>query len=365
MPVCAIARKPAFDKQEAFQARINAEIISRWINGGFDKASSQLTWMLWTPGHRLINKIIAFLFSETQDTPMLVVKIPRSDHAVQALASEVHNLARLSNREQPFANSVPSLLFTFDWKGVTVAGESFVVGSPIYTFLAQENYQDVARKVTDWLIELAGGSRPSPSFEWWDRLVGSVIRDFSQSFGHAFSAQELSCINDILNQLGDLPIVFEQRDCSPWNVLINNKSEIKVLDWESSEPSGLPLLDLIYFLTYLSFFMDGTMESKEYVKAYRNAFNPRTLIGKINMECLEKYCAEMNLDVSALKPLRLLTWLIHSGPEYQRLVEDAGGTPTPSALRTGLFATLVREEIRLSYEVDGHYEVFDRIMGQT
>jgi aminoglycoside phosphotransferase (APT) family kinase protein len=143
-----------------------------------------------------------------------------------------------------------------------------------------------------------------------------------------------------------LPIVFEQRDCSPWNILLNDKGEVRILDWESSEPCGLPVLDLIYFLTYLSFFIEGAMETKKYVKTYRNAFDPQTLIGKFNQDCLDKYCAVMNVDTLVLKPLRLLTWLIHSRSEYQRLLEDQGGRPTLSALRTSLFATLVREEIR-------------------
>ena len=212
MPVCAIARKPTFDKQEDFQTQINAAFISRCMKGLNDQAPLQLTWMLWTPGHRLVNKIVAFVISDMKEVPMLVVKIPRSHHSMQALASEVHNLTELSNRERPFINSVPSVLFTLDWNGSMIAGESFIAGSPIYTLLDQDSYPELTQKVTDWLIALACDPQPSPRFNWWDRLVGPVKRDFSKSFRLVFSTQELTCIEDVLNRLNDLPIVFEQTD---------------------------------------------------------------------------------------------------------------------------------------------------------
>lgn len=352
MPVCAIARKPAFDKQNSFQSQVNAEIISRRAHGNGDQPS-RLSWMLWTPGHRSINKIAAFVFSEADEKPSMVVKIPRSDSSTQALAAEVHNLTQLSNRERSFTNSVPSILFTFDWKGWMVSAQPFVAGSPIYTFLNKDSYPELAHKVTDWLIALANDASPSPRIEWWDRLVGSVINGFSQRFGLVFDTQELNCIQQALSKLDNLPIVFEQRDCSPWNVFVNDEGEIRVLDWESSDPSGLPAPDLIYFLTYLSFFVEGAMESKEYLKEYRKAFDSQTAIGMINRDCLEKYCSALNLDMSVLPPLRLLTWLIHSRAEYQRLVEDSGGNPTRSALEASLFSTLVREEIRKYSELNG------------
>jgi hypothetical protein len=203
------------------------------------------------------------------------------------------------------------------------------------------------------LSALASRARFSPRSDWWDRLVQPVLQEFSQSFGSVFTSRERCLIHDVLNRLPDLPIVFEQRDCSPWNILMDNEGEIKVLDWESSEPNGLPLLDLIYFLTYLSFFVNGIMESREYAQAYPDVFNPQSSIGRINYECLEKYCVEMNLDPSVIAPLRLLTWLIHSRPEYQRAMDDSGGMPSPSGLRLGLFATLIREEIQLYSKVDG------------
>jgi hypothetical protein len=346
MPVSAIARKPALERRKGFHEYINTEIVRQWQHWGLGKEPSRLTWLLWTPGHRSVSKIVTMVFSDMREIPNLVIKIPRSDVAARALNAEARNLAILSTRK-PLPGGVPHLFFTLDWKGSPVVCEAFVSGIPIYTYLNRDNYHDLAMKVTHWLIDLAEGSVASPRSEWWHRLVGSAISDFDQTFGHAYTPKELSCIRTALNSLNDLPLVFEQRDCSPWNVLIDRQGDITVVDWESAEPNGLPALDLIYFLTHLSFFLEGAMESGKYMDAYRIANNPETFTGKRNKECQRLYCEKTNIDVATFQSLRLLTWLVHSRHEYRRLREDAGGEPSWNALRAGLFSQLVQEEIRL------------------
>jgi hypothetical protein len=346
IPVCAVARRRATHEVEGFQECINKKIMKQWQISELEKAPSQLTWLLWTPGHRLISKIIAMVFSETEEKPTLVVKIPRSQLAEQALATEANNLAILSDRKKLSPNGFPALLFTSDWHGILAVGEAFINGVPIYTTLNRDNYRELALKVTNWLIDLARGSVPVPRSAWWGRLVGSAIRDFEQSFGPAFRSEELSCIRTVLDNLQDLPLIFEQRDCSPWNILMSDHGDITVLDWESAEPNGLPALDLIYFLTYLAFFIEGAMETGNYLEVYRNASNPESFTGKINNECQEKYCNQTNMKLAELRSLRLLTWLIHSRHEYRRLEEDAAGKPTVTDLRSGFFSQLIQEEVQ-------------------
>ena len=143
--------------------------------------------------------------------------------------------------------------------------------------------------------------------------------------------------------------MFEQRDCSPWNVLIANVGELVILDWESAEPRGLPLLDLIYFLTYLMFFLDGAMESQRFTESYRAMLDPATFTGRIVTECQQRYLACVGLNPVVVRPLRLLTWLIHSRSEYQRLAAERAGQPDPADLRRSLFVRLWEEE--LSYAI--------------
>ena len=116
-------------------------------------------------------------------------------------------------------------------------------------------------------------------------------------------------------------------------------------------PNGLPVLDLFYFLTYLAFFLDGAMATSRYRESYRAMLNPHTFTGGIVADCLQSYAARLGIDLAAVRPLRLLTWLIHSRSEYRQLVAQTGGPPTLATLRGSLFAGLCAEEVCLGQGV--------------
>jgi hypothetical protein len=157
---------------------------------------------------------------------------------------------------------------------------------------------------------------------------------------------------DRLATLGALPLVCEQRDFGPWNVLVTADRELAVLDWESSEPEGLPALDLIYFLSYLGFLVDGlfrrsgALPSGRFRESYRTALDPSTFIGGIRSECLARYASHVGLDSDALRPLGLLVWLIHSRSKYKHFAADVAGKPERETLRHSLFVSLWQEELR-------------------
>jgi hypothetical protein len=92
--------------------------------------------------------------------------------------------------------------------------------------------------------------------------------------------------------------------------------------------------------------LDGAMESGRFRDSYRTALNSTTFTGQVRMECESRYCERIGLDLAALRPLRLLVWLIHSKSEYKRFVAEAGGRPKPATLRRSLFVSLWEEELQ-------------------
>jgi len=177
-------------------------------------------------------------------------------------------------------------------------------------------------------------------------VIEPVLNDFQRSFGAALDQHMIRETHAILAKLDSLPLVCEQRDFSPWNILATADGELVVLDWESAELDGLPGLDLIYFLTYLAFFSEGAMDSGAYVEAYRGCWSEQTLIGQVNAECLRRYCEALKLDYALAPALRLFTWLLHSRSEYARLMTDAGDRPSNETLQHSLFVHLWEEEVR-------------------
>jgi hypothetical protein len=159
--------------------------------------------------------------------------------------------------------------------------------------------------------------------------------------------------------MGECP-VCEHRDFSPWNVLLDSKGELVVLDWESAELHGLPCLDLVYFLTFLSFFIDGAMDSGLYLDSFRSQLDPDSFTGRVVEECQQRYINSVGLDRAVLPPLRLFAWTFHSLSEYKRLSEDKSGRLESEDLQRSLFLQLWREELERIPEKP-HLEVARRV----
>lgn len=360
VPMCVTARKPHGETPDlkgnkydgdVSSAIVNAEadllevLRARWNSWNSDPPPQHLDWFLLTRGARAINKVVGMVFAESDRSPRLIVKLARVSESESALDREAANLQAVQASYPDQARDVPQALFLQTWAGHKILGETALTGRPLFTLLRRDNYRDLALKVTDWLAALVDHAAPSQRATWWDRLIEAPIREFERNFGRVIDSQQLRETRTILATLGDLPLVCEQRDCSPWNVLIADDGELVILDWESAEPHGLPALDLIYFLTYLAFFLDGAMDSGRFTESYRAALSPTTLTGSLQAECLQHYVAHTGIDPSALTPLRLLAWLIHSRTEHMRLAAEGAGHLDPAVLERSLFVNLWKEEL--------------------
>jgi hypothetical protein len=354
-PMCVTARKPHIVDPASVNADADVELLEMirdtWSTWSSDPVPQHLSWSLLTRGARSINKVVGLVFAESNRSPHLIVKLSRAAESDAALEREAANLRAVRTLLPNRACSVPQVLFLQEWAGQKVLGETALAGRPLYSLLRRDNCRDLALKVTDWLAALVDRATLCPRTAWWDRLIETTVDEFERNFGPVLESEKLRQTSAILATLGDLPLVCEQRDCSPWNVLITDDGEIAMLDWESAELHGLPALDLIYFLTYLVFFLDGAMDSGRFTESYRAARLPTTFTGRLQRECLQAYVAQTGIDPAALAPLRLLVWLIHSRSEYQQLIAASAGRPNPTVLRRSLFVSLWEED--LAYAIAG------------
>lgn len=367
LPVCAVARKPTrptgqrppaaepsrtTDGRSPSASGMNVDLVDTiragWEGWGLGPAPDRLSWLVLTGGARTISKFVGLVFAEPDPRPRLVVKLPRVPESAPGLLQEAATLEAVARRRPGGVRGVPRLLFCRERAGGPAVGETALAGQRVITLLRRDNYRDLAMKGATWLAELAGpaelGRRPRGA--WWDRLIAPVLAEFEESFGPVVDHGLLRETRGILATIGALPLVPEQRDFAPWNVLIDSGGELAVLDWESAELEGLPALDLLYFLTYLAFELDGVTSSGRWRESYRATLDPTTFTGRVRAESLGRYVGAIGLDPAALDPLRALVWLIHSRSEYHHLAADAAGRPGREALRRSLFIGLWEEEVR-------------------
>lgn len=341
--MCAIARRPG--GSEVLGAGPAEWCRAGWAAWGLGPPPDRLSLLLLTGGPRAVSKAVLLVFAEPAGEPRIALKAPRVPAAVPGVRREAAVLAALgAGRDGP--PGIPRLLFEREAGGVPVIGESVITGRPLESLLTPRSFRSLSLEVTDWLAVLAGRRAALPASAWREALVEPALARFEREFGAVADPGMLRDGAAIARAIGDWPAVPEQRDFGPWNLLVTREGGLGVLDWESAVLEGLPALDLLYYLAYAGFQRDGAHRREARVLSYRRSLDPSTGIGAVRAECLARYLDALGLDAAGLAPLRVLLWLVHAPSEYRHAAADAGGPPTPDALRRSLFLALWEEEVR-------------------
>jgi hypothetical protein len=298
--------------------------------------------MLLTGGHRSINKVVALEFASGCTRPLSAVKFARVPEAEAGLEREAVVLAQLGE-ERPWVEGIPSFRGRVRCCGRLGVAEGAIEGDSMLGRLTSKSFPEMARRVTDLLIEIAGtGSAAGPEVR---TTVAEHLGLFESRFGFALTGEQLAALRSTVEQVADLPVVCEHRDCSPWNLVLASRDRAALLDWESAEPEGLPGLDLTYFLANAAFVLDGALENATTRASYRHLLDPATSYGKIAARESARYCEALDLDQALLPSLRRLCWMIHCRSDYEHLRLEAAAEPAPEDLRGAPFLELLLEEL--------------------
>jgi hypothetical protein len=336
-PLFALARAPRAPGEQAATADEIESLLP-----------ATASWLLLTGGKRSINKVVGLPFTAGLD-PLAAVKIARVPEAEVGLEREAEVL-RLLELERPEVGGIPRLITPGRRSGRLALAETHIRGRPMLELLTPATFDEHADLITRWLIELAGAGPARPPAEWWPRLVAEPLAQLERGFGPVLEPGTLERARARLEDLGELPLVCEHRDCAPWNILLQGNGGPALLDWESAEPRGLPGLDLVYFLANAAFVLEGALESGLTRETYRALLDPATGLGRVAARCLDDYSAALGLDPGTLRALRLLCWIVHSSSDFRHLELEAAAAPDPEALRASVFLGLAEEELRLAGE---------------
>ena len=341
-PLSVVARKPTTEGDAGAEPELLAMVRAKASRVSLGPGTPAV--LLLTRGPRAGNKIVALVLGDRADHPLLAVKIARVPEARPGLLREAAALTGLMAACGQRLAGAPRVLFAADREDGAAVGETPLPGAPLHAFLGRRNYRRFALQGTDWLIGLAGCTHAATTSG--EGLIDEALADFARSFGEVADPHHLAYTTGALAGLTGLPRVCEHRDFAPWNVFVTARGGLAVLDWESSEPHGLPGLDLEYFLTYLAFAFERARDHATMIRSYRALLDRSSFTGRVHRECVEQYAGAVGVKTADFHAVRLLTWVIHSRSEFRRLSADAVGTPSREALAESLFVGLWREEVR-------------------
>lgn len=342
-PISAIARRPPLPSARHDPV---AWLSDQWSSWGLGRLPQRVSTLLVTGGPRSVSKVVLLAFAEPGAVPVVAIKAPRVKEAVGGIRREGAALSSLAARYPGGVSGVPRMLDQRETDGVPLLSETALVGRPLEAVLTPDNLGSWSTKIADWLAALVGDQTARPPDHWCEAIVEPALSRFEALFGTVVDRGLLRECADIARGIGPFPSAPEQRDFGPWNVLVTTVGDIAVLDWESAEMDGLPVLDLLYYLAYASFSADGARDRGSRITSYRRSLDPTTSTGAIRRECLARYVQATGLESAPVAPLRALVWLIHAQSDARHAAADAGGTPSAEALSRSLFLALWKEEMR-------------------
>jgi aminoglycoside phosphotransferase (APT) family kinase protein len=349
-PICAVGEKPS--RQSSVDSRQCTPGAPRWLADALaearqafsqDSQPDRIDWMLQTLGPRSVSKVVGLAFQKGLASPRFVVKMARTAEAMDGLRRECATLRSLGDTGS--VEGIPRILFVREQGSAFAVGESAMRGVPLWRRLRSRTARALALAATDWSARFAAPStRPQPVARgaWWDRLVEEPLDAFAARYHDLIDPELLARSRRQLEGLPDLPLVCEQRDFGPWNILVDDAGALGVLDWESSELRGLPALDLIYFLAVHEFFLSGALKSGRFAAAYRSTLDASTPAGTLRQRCLTRYADHVGIDARHVPALSMLTWIVHARGEHDHLIADAGGD-APDTVGGSVFLQLWRE----------------------
>jgi aminoglycoside phosphotransferase (APT) family kinase protein len=324
VPIAVIASRPGGEG-----STLAARLRGSWERSGLGAAPARVDLIVLTGGRSDENKIVVLVVADGEEHPRFVVKLPRIERAREGLEREARSLAEVAGTHVPDLATVPRIVLRDEMDGVPFIGETLVEGEPLQATLRAASFPATAAAVADVLAAMVPAMVPAAVADPADirqRLVEPVIEGFRARFGAVARATEIAAAESCIRALPPLPAVPEQRDCSPWNLLWTGDGRLAILDWESAEPQGLPVLDLCYFLAHAAFLLDGTLGSAREHETYRDLIAGRGPWAPTFRAALDRYCGQVGIDAPTERALRVLGWMIHANVEVDRTGCEAGAS---------------------------------------
>ena len=270
-----------------------------------------LTCVFMTPRFMASSHVICFILNEKYCRPILVVKVPRIAGDNGRLDREFYNLQQLKIKNLKDLNSKPLIVAYENWRGNRLLIETAIKGHPMKPAFVRRHLKSSIGIVMDWLIDFHQDTnqKDDETSRWFERLALRPLNNLELAFTSVHSIGDLILkVRKLIEPICsfNLPLVFEHGDFSSPNILIAKNSKIGVVDWELAEPRGLPIVDLFFFLTFISFAKGKAKTSNDYLNSFREAFFGSNAWAR---PFVTRYCEELELATQAVKPLFLLCWL--------------------------------------------------------
>ena len=292
-------------------------------------------WSLRVPGDYPSQKAVMVTRPRPGATASGLVKVTRHPRFNPRLDNEFDQLRLLadpdgsSGADRPPSHRAPAALAHGRVAGLTVVVEEAIDGRP---FLQSSRLDarctladDAVRAIGDLRRPgtASGGALAERLHTIHEQFVAAVQPDTDVS---QFLAHQIETI-----AAAELPDVTFHGDLGTWNLMVADGS-VRILDWESAEPSGPPLWDLAYF-TRSYMVRAGRRRGLGRQRAIGRHLLGTSPLNAVASGWIRGYADRVGLDPTLLEPLFHTCWMHRAVKEQTRLSGDRTGHYGPLCVR--------------------------------
>lgn len=279
------------------------------------------------------NRVDIFPFALDTPRPIAVLKLTRLPSRNIHTEHERGALSQIrSHLDVAMRRTIPQPLGMFPWGELTVGIESCAPGcslwaAPRHWEIAPQVKIDDLQRVAERIAEF---HQAQISRSGWGLLeIRQWVEPPLTRYKHAFgtTSAEDRLFAEIMQRAHELigtglPIVWAHWGFEARNIF-RAGGDITVIDWEGGS-AGLPLCDLLYFVTYWSYVVQRRDRPADQLHGFRQLFcdlDPRNAISAAAYQAIDRYLTRLDLAPEFFPMLLALMWLERALGRFKRQQE--------------------------------------------
>jgi hypothetical protein len=284
-----------------------AAALAAWVSELGEQTRPAARHVLATSWRWPQGPIVLYCFAEAEAEPWGIVKVGPDS------AREAKQLQRLGESARSAGAGVPRLLAAGDVAGRLALAETVLDGSPAAEALARSpaRFEEVAGAVADWLArwqrETAQPTRVTVSLLEQELL--NPLAELEAELPDALSYRDWLAARCAAVAGREIELVATHNDLTMWNVLLDRRGALGVLDWAEAREAGLPLVDFFYAVVDAAAACDGY---RSRLDALRGCFEPGGARAGTTAALRERLRASLDVDPEAAELGFHACWLQHA-----------------------------------------------------
>jgi hypothetical protein len=283
-------------------------------------------WLLICGQSDDLGRAAFVVFPRSASSPRWIVKFVRVPGYSDPIDRDERALAAVAKAGGALAAHAPRFLGRLDVDGLAASIETAAPGRRLLAVLNAAGSRAAKTRAVDavaeWIVRIGLETRHDGAAGELERLRTKVVSSWP------------AVQDDLLAGLDGLPAVLQHNDLGTWNIIGDGRSDFTAVDWESANPSGLPLWDLWYFLADALRLLDG--EDATDGSAFARLFRGEAPASDELFRWTRVAVDTLGIPAHAVGKLATLCWLHHGlSREARRAaverVAQGGETLRPAA----------------------------------